>query len=110
MGKLEEFRKRRKSGQAGPDGQDLVAYHDDAAERFPTLYALLATCRENGKVVETFTLTVFAEAGALKICLTDRQAGLVGFGTMRSLETILDDLEALLAEDKLDWREKKARK
>jgi len=50
---------------------------------------------------------VFVEDGCLKGCLNDREAGRSVFMTADSLESLLDDLEAGLSTDSLQWRAKR---
>lgn len=107
MGRLEDLRKRRGQGDGKSPDSGLWAYVDDAIERFPTLYAMLAQQKVDGKVRETATMIVFCEGGRLKFTINDRDDHMIGFGTASSLETILDDVETCLSEDKIDWRPQK---
>jgi len=50
---------------------------------------------------------VFVEDGVLKGCLNDRDAERSVFLAADSLESLLDDLEAGLANDSLQWRAKR---
>jgi hypothetical protein len=108
MGKLEDIRKQRGKGDGKSPDSGLYTYQDDAAERFPCLYAMLAQQLVEGKSRETATLILFSEAGKLKFTLNDRHDAMVGFGSVGSLETILDDVEAMLADGKVDWRPSKS--
>jgi len=62
---------------------------------------------EDGSKRETGTIMWFADDGRLKVVITDRAQSLVAFYTIEEPVLMLDELNAALADDKLDWRIKK---
>ena len=59
---------------------------------------------DDGSARKTTTLTFFLEDGALKVCVKDREESLVAFPTSDSFEGLLGTVEALLAEERMEWR------
>jgi len=53
---------------------------------------------------KTSTITLFAEGGCLKACLSDRDLGRTAWVTAAAVEEILYAFEQGLATDSLDWR------
>lgn len=77
-------------------------------KRYPALTEHLTVDKwDDGKARETTTLSFFVDAGTLKCCVNDRARAMTAFVSGDSLEAILDDVEAGLVNDDLDWRIKK---
>jgi hypothetical protein len=75
--------------------------------RTPRLCQYLTDNRwEDGSARETSTITVFLDAGRLKLVLSDRALGRSAFVSGMSLEELLDAVEAGLEGDCLEWRTK----
>lgn len=89
------------AGRAGMNGPLGLA---DAA-RFPALVEFLF-CDEwpDGTPRRPGTLLCFGDEGKLKMCLSDRDQGLVCFVTAGGLSEGLDCVEQLLREGDGDWR------
>ena len=64
----------------------------------------------DGKRRDSSTILVFCEEGRVKVCLSDREEGLVLFRSGRTLEEAVDALEACLVDGSADWRERKGGK
>lgn len=56
---------------------------------------------------QTSTLTIFAEEGQWKVCLSDRETGMVLFRSGETLFATLDALEKACTSGRADWRAKK---
>lgn len=71
----------------------------------PTLWAMLADVSwEDGSPRTTSTMTVFAEAGLVKLCLNDRDGGATAWASAASFELACEALEARLKDGSLEWR------
>lgn len=81
----------------------------DDLDRYPHLVALMSRRRIEKNVRKLSTVLLFCEGGQLKALINDKDAAMTGFCRIETLETATDDLEALLAADKLDWREQKSK-
>jgi len=64
----------------------------------------------NGEVRVPGSLTLFYDAGLLKGCLNDKDAGLAAFVSGAGLSGVLASIEEGLRGDKLDWRASKDKK
>lgn len=62
---------------------------------------------EDGSKRETGTVMIFVDDGRLKAVLTDRAQSLVAFLSVDQPLLLLDELNAQLGSDRLDWRVKK---
>lgn len=87
-------------------GEDISLPEDsDFRVRYPLIYEFLsATTYSDGSKRRTSTLTLFLDAGGLKVSLNDRDQDFVAFVTADGLVSVLDALEAALEADSLDWR------
>jgi len=80
---------------------------DDFLASYPTLQDHLKSSRyDDGSVRVTSTLMIFSDSGVLKICLNDRDNQRSCFVTGGCLKEALDNLEAGLCSDSLEWRVK----
>lgn len=74
-------------------------------EALPTLYEyLFHEVFDDGTPRVTSSLSIFTEAGALKLALNDREQDLVAFLTIEDVQSGLETLESRLCADSLDWR------
>jgi hypothetical protein len=86
------------------EGQELAAYDEVFAKNYPYLAELLTVQFYKGKKRQTWTLRIYAEGGHFKAALTDRQNERSCHLTIDSPERVLDDLEAALEAQKLEFR------
>ena len=100
----------RRFGTGSSDAwDDGVAVCLDA-NRFPTLHEFLTLSRfDDGSQREPGSLTLFADEGLIKVCLNDKAERAVGFVTFHSFAEVLEGLEAVLRENRVDWRRSKDR-
>jgi hypothetical protein len=85
-----------------------VVLRGQFAEAHPNLAAFLRdTVYEDGSGRRTSTLTVFVEAGRVKLCLSDRDLNRTAWGTGDTLEDALAGLELALESGSADWRSSK---
>ena len=71
----------------------------------PRLWEMLSLAQyDDGTARVLATLTIFTDAGCVKVCLNDRDQGLTAFASGASLEVALRALEAGLAADSLEWK------
>lgn len=87
-------------------------YYEDAdmGERYPALYELLCSSQSaDGKGRLPASLSLFAEGGRLKACISDRTTNMVWFVTLKGCEDVLGQIEQALERDAGEWRPKKAR-
>lgn len=76
--------------------------------RWPELYhRLVDTEFEGGDPRQTSSLTLFAEDGLFKVCLSEKAEGLVAFCSGDGLFAVLDALEGQLTDGSVDWRKAK---
>ena len=101
--KITMWRQRRK--EASENGK--AAEDEYLASEAPFLHDLLTRTLLGGNPVLPATLLLFAEDGKLKVCLNDKQEGLVAFLTVDSAEDMFQAIEKALDEDKVDWRPKR---
>ena len=83
---------------------------DIDAENFPALAEFLTATRwDNGDVRAPGTLTVFTDGPVWKVCLSDKDAGVVAFVTAESPDGVLLAANKGLETGSLDWRSQKDR-
>lgn len=78
------------------------------ASLFPAVAEYVTRRVVEGVVIETATLLLFAEEGQFKLCLSDRDAGVVVFRGGQTVQDALGSLESSLVDGTADWRERKA--
>lgn len=92
-------------GGAGKAESDLVFEDQSFAEKFPTLYLLLASSEVvNGKRRKTCTLTIVAEDGVVKCGLKERDRNLSLWTSSESVGGVFTALEEALGERPVKWR------
>lgn len=75
------------------------------AKQYPALFEYMTVSQwPEGGDRKPCSLTLFAEDGVLKGCVSEKNDGLVLFGTGRTLEALLAALEGLLAGPDTPWR------
>jgi len=75
------------------------------AESHPALVGWVGdVLADDGTARDTGTILLFAEDGALKACLNDRQSGARCFLSAPGLDGLLNAIEETLATGKGDWR------
>lgn len=106
----EDFLKKRKSAKtATPDA--IYAYRSATDETsYSCLYTLLALKKFEGETRELGSISLFAEQGRLKACVSDKDNGQVAFITLEELDTAFQEIEEALQNDSLTWREMKQKK
>lgn len=78
---------------------------DSVFSEMPGLWAHISESRyPDGSPRQTSTVTVFVDAGVLKVCLNDRDNGLTAWGAGATLCDALHALEVGLQGDSLSWR------
>lgn len=86
-----------------PAGQ--VCADPSWSTRWPTLAAhLFDATFEDGSPRATSTLMLLAELGVVKACLNDREEARSAWVSGRTVDEVLEALEAGLAADSVDWR------
>lgn len=76
-----------------------------AAELYPELSELLFRAKVGKDKRRSGSFRIFVDGGVLKCCFTAPSEGQVGFVTLGEFEGLLERLEGLLADGKVDWRE-----
>lgn len=77
----------------------------DFAKRFPVIWEFISCpTYEDGTARELASLIFFCEGGAVKCCLSDKDASRVCFFAADTFQDCLRGLEKALATDKADWR------
>jgi len=80
------------------------------AGRFPILHEFLTRSRfDDGSQRAPGSFTLFVDDGSIKVCLNDKAEGAVGFVTFHSFAEVLEGLEAVLRENRVDWRRSRDR-
>lgn len=77
---------------------------EDFAQCFPNLYDLLSIARRDGQWRAGSTLMLFAEGGALKACINDRDTQQTWFLTLASSHRVLEAVEEALQNGGGEWR------
>lgn len=93
-----------------PSGSVAGTKFDDEAgwKKFPSVIEFLSTTEWGPNEPRLpGTVLLFVDEGRLKACLTDKDSGMVAFATLTALSSCLQELEALLGKDQLDWRKSK---
>jgi len=93
-----------------PGAPSLARATDDSfAKDYEMLFEMMThTTWDDGTPRQTSSLTIFAEDGCWKACLSDRELGTVTFVTSKTVLGLLVALEDGLEECTLDWRQKVA--
>jgi hypothetical protein len=101
---MAEFLPRRASkdegdGKVAPSARGIL-------ERLPAIWTMLTLAKwpDTGKRRQTSSLSVFVDAGVLKVSLNDKDGGQSCFVTGGTLDDCLEALERALQEDRTDWR------
>jgi hypothetical protein len=83
----------------------------DDAGSYPALVEFLTRDRyQDNSIRERGTVLLFVEGGRLKACLNDKDAALVGFTTIDTLDDVSMALDKALREDKVDWRKQRGQR
>lgn len=89
----------------GTDEPEFILDDPWMASTYPTLWEWLTSAKyEDGAPRQTLSLTVFAEEGRVKACLSDRDNERVAFVTGDTMEGMLAAAERALRDDTADWR------
>jgi len=96
---------------AKDDCQDAIPSDPWLINNCPLLVEYLTSSRYEDKTPRTTsTLTLFVDAGVLKMALNDRDANASLYVTGEALSDCLEALEKQLNEQKPDWRQWKRKK
>jgi len=72
---------------------------------YPAVFEFLtSTNYSDGEVRQPSVVTVFAEDGAFKLCLSERDRGLTLWATAATFQDAFKSLEQRLTSDRPDWR------
>lgn len=82
----------------------------DAAKRWPTLFEFLTTLEEGEDQRATGTINIFAQDGVFKAWLNYRRSGHTACTSFPSLGGLLDHLEAVLCDQRTDWRKERTQR
>ena len=107
MGSIVDRLRKRK------EDRKVVGVHfedSEGHEAYPELAEFLYRAKVGKDYRKPGSFRLFVDGGVLKCCFTAPSEGQVGFVTVSSLVDLLDTLNGLLAEDKVDWREDTWRK
>lgn len=89
---------------------DEFAFHDEYLEsQCPALFDLMSRQCADGQAVKPVSMSVFAQEGRLTVCLNWDCEGLILFVACGTSETMFDDLETKLKQEKPGWRKKRAK-
>lgn len=101
MGALEKLVAQRiKSGKEAFKPDSL------SSGEYPLLVELMtAVAYPDGSVRQTATVTVFADPGGWKACLSDRDTGLTLWATAGTIESVWASLEERLSVPDPDWKQ-----
>lgn len=98
----------RKSEATKPAASPIKVMNPQDEVRWPVIASHLTQTRWDDDTTRvTSTLLFFCEDGAMKVCLHDREAGMVCFITGEGLTGTLDALEAALSDETAVWRKKR---
>lgn len=103
--------KRRSGGDSSSGGMKSSSWPMESdSKKYPTLCEWLSAIsyEDGGKRVPP-SMTFFVDEGSLKVCLSDRDQGLVGFLTFTDLVGLWKALEERIAADDIDWRKARPR-
>lgn len=79
-----------------------------ASKKYPSLYCLMTALLDDaGGPRRVATLTVFADDGAFRVCLNERNVSLSLWAASDTLDGVWEALEARLSVDEVDWKENK---
>jgi hypothetical protein len=101
----------RNSNRTGEDGEPLVpAMGGQWDGPYPGLVEFLTATRwENGDQRVPGTVTLFTDGSVWKMCLSDKDSGLMAFVTAECPESVLVAANKGLETGSLDWRAQKDR-
>lgn len=96
--RLAERKAKAKTGSAVSDPL--------AEKKYPNLFTLMTALLDDDKQPRRVaTLTLFADDGAFKVCLNERNVSLSLWAASETLEGVWEALEARLSVDDVDWKE-----
>jgi hypothetical protein len=99
------YLRRRGSSERQPmDGGAFITDPAEMEKWGAVLEFLFAETYPDGGERKTGTLLLFVDEGRLKVCLSDRDQGLVGFVTGSTVMEVLMAAESSLRQDSVDWR------
>jgi len=102
---------KKLAGVARAEAMDAIPNDPWLVNNCPLLIEYLTSSKyEDGTPRTTCTITIFVDAGVLKLCLNDRDAGASLYVTGEVLSDALESLEKALNDTKPDWRLWKKRK
>ncbi len=105
---MSTLRRRDQAQSSQPPGEINLAC--DLAVAYPCLWEHLSVAKyPDGTLRVLSTLTLFCDAGTVKLCLNDRDQGLTAWASGGSWRACLLALEAGLANDTLEWRQPPSR-
>lgn len=85
-----------------------AARDEDLAAMYPAVHEYITECLwDDGRQRQTATMTLFAEDGLFKVCLSDRATERVLWASGTTLLEVMADLEAALVSGKAEWRKAK---
>lgn len=94
-----------RGSQGGQPAPPVPVVDHDWETQFPSLFGWMTDqVGEDGEKRETGTLLLFAEAGKVKGCLSDRHAWFRAFVTAATLQRVLAEADEGLMRGTLDWR------
>ena len=80
---------------------------DEFSASYPAIYGLLACALHDGKPRQGASITVFADAGELKVVISDRQTEQSLFLTLDASKSLWEQCEAFVRGHSDEWRAKK---
>jgi len=88
---------------------DLILHYEDAdfAQQYPCLYQLLCHAKIDGRYRAGARFSLFCDDGKLKASIWDPDSSMVWFATLDAFQGSLEAVEALLADGRGEWRERK---
>lgn len=80
------------------------ARDDDFRKKYPVLHEFLVLCGYGGKARKTGSLSLWAEEGKFKACVSDKEGGRIAFISSDSVAGLLEAVDRGLKSGHLDWR------
>lgn len=91
------------------DLASLVLHYEseEMAQAYPALYQLMCHAKRDGNFRAGSRLTLFADQGRIKACISDPDSNQVWFATLDGFRGALEAIEDLVSSRRGEWREQR---